>query len=139
MTKVNAANSKIDKQIGANLAYQRAQRGMTQAALGALLVEPITRQAVDKYEKGLVRIPAANLAEFAAALKLSVTELYEGVDVLMGYDVPVKNMVKSRADEGMIRAYHALQDEAIQSAMRDMVTAVMLQLTNHYKRIDGHE
>lgn len=70
----------IDVAIGLNLRALRERAQLSQGKLG----EPsgITFQQVQKYEQASNRISASRLVEFAATLKCSVSDFFDGVPTI---------------------------------------------------------
>lgn len=67
----------IDVIVGRNVRDRRVRAGITQEDLGAAV--GITFQQIQKYERALNRISASRLIELSRALKVPVTDLFEGV------------------------------------------------------------
>lgn len=68
----------LDRTIGVNMRRLRLARGMTQTELGDYL--PVTFQQIQKYEKGVSRIAAADLARVAFVFKCRLEEFFERED-----------------------------------------------------------
>jgi transcriptional regulator with XRE-family HTH domain len=68
-----------DVTIGTNIRTLRVVRRMSQERLGDAI--GVTFQQVQKYEKGTNRIGGSRAVQIAAALKVSVAELYKGLEV----------------------------------------------------------
>ena len=71
------ATNEIDQRLGQRVRARRLQIGMSQEGLADLL--GVTFQQVQKYEKGVNRIAASRLFDFAAALDVSVARFFEGL------------------------------------------------------------
>jgi transcriptional regulator with XRE-family HTH domain len=68
-----------DVAIGSNIRTLRVIRGISQERLGDAI--GVTFQQVQKYEKGTNRVGGSRAIQIAAALKVSVSELYKGLEV----------------------------------------------------------
>jgi transcriptional regulator with XRE-family HTH domain len=64
----------LDMMVGANIRVFRIHRGLSQSDLAAKV--GVAFQQVQKYEKGINRVGASRLARIAAALGISVSELF---------------------------------------------------------------
>lgn len=67
----------VDSHVGTRLRQGREHRGISQEKLGN--VAGITFQQVQKYERGINRISASKLYEFAEALGVNVAFFFEGM------------------------------------------------------------
>jgi transcriptional regulator with XRE-family HTH domain len=67
----------VDQHVGARLRERRVARGISQGELGGL--SGITFQQVQKYEKGVNRISASRLQQFAVALKVTPEYFFDGL------------------------------------------------------------
>lgn len=68
-----------DVAIGTNIRTLRVVRRMSQERLGDAI--GVTFQQVQKYEKGTNRVGGSRALQIAAALNVSVAELYKGLEV----------------------------------------------------------
>lgn len=68
----------IDLQIGRSIRFYRVSRELSQAKLAARI--GISYQQLQKYERGINRIPASRLLRTAQALGVPVCDLYESVE-----------------------------------------------------------
>ena len=66
----------LDARIGKRLRAIRTGRGITIPELAAMLPEPISRQAIEKYERGIARMPASRLFTLCAALDTTPNEFW---------------------------------------------------------------
>lgn len=71
----------IDVYAGSRLREARLLRGMNQSELGKALSSPITFQQVQKYERGVNRISASRLCEFAEILQLPPSYFLPNSDI----------------------------------------------------------
>lgn len=72
--KVSRAPTAIDRRIGANLRRLRRQHHLSQSAIGRLL--GVSYQQLQKYEKGMDRIPAAYLYDLSLAFGVPISEFF---------------------------------------------------------------
>lgn len=66
-----------DLVVGHNIRICRLQKGLSQGELGRLI--GVTFQQVQKYEKGANRVGASRLQQIADVLRVSVSDLFDGV------------------------------------------------------------
>lgn len=64
----------LDKVIGANLRLLRVKQNITQERMGKMLNPPVSAQQVQKFEKALNRISAAQLNDFAKGLGVNIAD-----------------------------------------------------------------
>ena len=76
MTRKTSASKALDQHIGYKLKSYRLRQGMSQKQLSLLL--GITYQQLHKYETGSNSIAASRLAEIAACLGITISQLFEG-------------------------------------------------------------
>ncbi|MCP3439814.1 helix-turn-helix domain-containing protein [Bradyrhizobium sp. CCGUVB14] len=65
----------FDRIIGANMRRLRLARDMSQAELGAYL--PVTSRQIQKYERAISRVAAADLARLAFALRCRLEDFFK--------------------------------------------------------------
>ena len=65
-----------DREIGIRIRAQREDKGMTQDQLGAALVNSISGEQIDSYEKAEASISAACLMQIAIALEAPVAYFF---------------------------------------------------------------
>lgn len=66
----------IKKRLSARLLLFREARGLTQEALGALLIPPRPQRDIHTWEQGITRIPAEEVPGLAQVLHVSVNAFY---------------------------------------------------------------
>lgn len=69
----------VDEFVGERLKQIRKKHKLSQTALGKLV--GVSFQQIQKYERGLNRIPASKLFEFSEVLNAPVTYFYEGMSI----------------------------------------------------------
>ena len=80
----------VDIFVGSRIRLWRMRREMTQEQLGKIL--KVAYQQIQKYEKGVNRIGAARLHDFANALNVPVSDLFAGA-----HDAERKSFASPRA------------------------------------------
>jgi transcriptional regulator with XRE-family HTH domain len=68
----------MDKLLAERIKRRRNELGMTQHELGIRL--GVSFQQVQKYEKGMNRVPSGRLIQIAKALQCSITDLTDGME-----------------------------------------------------------
>jgi|SRR5262245_2540701 len=76
LSKANARDAIISKQIGEHIKRRRNAAKMTLA--GMAVAVGVTRQNADKYEKGEISIPAVRLYRIAEVLNVPAGSLFPG-------------------------------------------------------------
>lgn len=82
----------MDKHIGQKLKMARIVRGMSQDELGQTV--NITFQQIQKYEKGLNRISANRLKQFADLLKVSIDYFFRKEDMFGSNEALAESAIK---------------------------------------------
>jgi len=110
----------IDAHIGGRIRFLRNKVGLSAQALGDQI--DVTRQAIEKYEKGQQRIPAARLFEIAKVLETAPGWFFEGSDF---FETPTGQ--PDMAPDRMSAAGIALLDrfEGLNPEQRRAVTLVV--------------
>lgn len=124
--------TEIDKRIGLNIRAQRIKQGISQTALGRQLREPVTFQQIQKYERGVNRVSASLLYEFATLFGLQVTSLFDGVPEIIG---------GAKCDPGLpmdgthklVRDYTSIKSAEMRKAVRGLVRAMAIEAANKMK------
>jgi transcriptional regulator with XRE-family HTH domain len=70
----------IDSYAGEQLRKARKSLGMSQKALASMLLQPITFQQIQKYERGSNRLAASRLWEFSQVLGLPPETFFPHID-----------------------------------------------------------
>jgi len=127
----------IDVQIGKTLKMIRLDRKLTRAQLGAALSEPISQQAIERYENGANRIAASTLVELTRILKCKVADLLAGVEntIKAFEDITLAD----RKSINLLQHYQAVDIPEIQEAIRNLTSAIALGLAKHFTRSKPHE
>lgn len=114
----------VDAHVGARLRMRRTLVGMSQEQLGATV--GISFQQVQKYERGINRMGASRLYQFAKILRIPVSYYF---DELEGHEsqnlvTTEEEKIYSRETLTLVRAYYAVPDkkqrEKIMSLIKTM-------------------
>jgi len=116
----------IDATVGRRLKDRRTLMGMSQSVLGETV--GLTFQQVQKYERGINRISASRLYEFANVLGVSVDYFFEPLsyntdnqDLLPeGLDDPVR----MREILALVRAYYAIEDSDVRRSVFELTKSM---------------
>jgi len=105
----------VDIHVGSRLRLQRTILGLSQTDLAEKV--GLTFQAIQKYERGDIRISASRLYELAKVLGIPVASFFEGLpdSATVGPDEPVvvdteDEEVGGRASLELVRTFSAVQD-----------------------------
>lgn len=129
-------STEIDKRIGLNIRAKRIKAGLSQTALGKALKEPVTFQQVQKYERGINRVAAAMLYEFATILGVPVGDLFDGVAAIIGGALcePGLDIECNDGTHKLVSDYSRIQSPHTRKAVRQMVKAIALEASANMKR-----
>lgn len=116
MAKQKDSRHPIDVYVGNKLRDARAVRGWSQQYLGAQVDKPITFQQVQKYERGINRISASKLHEFATLLKLPMAYFFPEGEA---QEIPLLD----RSEAALLDDYRALPLES-RKALKTLITAM---------------
>lgn len=110
------------KTLGNRIRQKRTELGMTQEELGLLLVPPVKRQAICKWENAEVKqLNRSRINELASILHCDVKWLMgfdEGEDVTVTYEAPGKEPVKALVDKVPIIGQASLRAKLYQVAAK---------------------
>ncbi|MBN8827668.1 MAG: helix-turn-helix transcriptional regulator [Sphingobacteriia bacterium] len=134
--------NKIDAHVGSKLRARRTLLGISQEQLGS--VTGISFQQVQKYEKGLNRIGASRLYEFAKALSVEVAYFFDGFEdnnsqkpnslgsnTQMGfsdndsefkYDTNIQ--INSKEIMTLVRAYTSIKDNKLRKKIFSLIITI---------------
>lgn len=115
--------SEIDQHVGERIRRRRILLGLTQDQLGDAL--GISYQQIQKYETGVNRVSAGRLYQIAQHLKVSVDELFGGLDTGRltsdadsGVDLAARHVID------LVRAYSQISEEHLRLAVLSLVRAM---------------
>jgi transcriptional regulator with XRE-family HTH domain len=112
----------LDAMVGAKVRVFRLNRGISQTALAEQL--GVSFQQVQKYEKGANRIGANRLSQIAAALEISIADLFEPS---RGRAAEIDSPFKLLAEPGALRvlkAYVQTSDPAVRRAIARLIEGI---------------
>jgi transcriptional regulator with XRE-family HTH domain len=122
----------IDVYVGARLRFKRMQIALSQKDLGKKT--GVTFQQIQKYEKGINRIGASRLYDFAKILKVPVSYFFEGFDeksdAILGDN---KKTFNDKEIFNLVRAFSKIKDSNIRKSV--IALAKSLALKNSEKMI----
>lgn len=104
----------IDMAVGARIRLTRKARGVSQQALAEAV--GLTFQQIQKYERGANRVSASKLAEIAAALQVSVSELFGTDAAASGLTDELADLLGAPGALELLKTYGRLR-RAQQSAL----------------------
>lgn len=126
-----------DRHVGARVRMRRLMLGMTQTMLGDAV--GVTFQQVQKYEKGVNRVSASRMQQFAKLLDVPVSFFFEGApppktvggkirshDVVMSNDV--QEFLSIRDGLNLIKAFSRIADRKVRRSVVDLVEQIANQL-----------
>jgi transcriptional regulator with XRE-family HTH domain len=128
-----------DRHVGSRVRMRRMMLGMSQTALGKAV--GITFQQVQKYEKGVNRVSASRLQQFAKILGVPITFFFEGAPTPKLIDVKVSGIdreipdyvhtfLATRDGLSLVKAFGQITDRKLRHAVVDLVD----QVANDRKR-----
>jgi len=105
----------VDVHVGKRVRHRRWMVGMTQQQLGEIV--GIKFQQIQKYETGMNRVSASRLWDIAAALEVSISFFFEGLDedkVSLEEIIEPKQKGDLLADKEaleLVRSYYAIPEQ----------------------------
>lgn len=106
-----------DVYVGGRLRAARILAGMSQEKLGQIV--GISFQQIQKYEKGLNRIGASRLQQFAQILNLQPSYFFDGMP---GIEQPAEEAPRMQAEHvRLVRDYNAIPDRHVRAAVRTLI------------------
>lgn len=112
----------LDAMVGAKVRIFRINCGFSQTALAEQL--GVTFQQVEKYEKGANRIGASRLSQIAAALDVSVGELFQSSGKKAAdLDSPFRLLAEPGALR-VLKAYVGTTDPAVRRALVNLIEGI---------------
>ena len=101
---------------------RRKELGISQQKLGRLL--GITFQQVQKYETGVNRVGASRLHDLAAALEVPVSYFFPEAGAPEPAEPAVLQHLGSREAVEMVRAFAAIENDAVRKALLNLTRAL---------------
>jgi transcriptional regulator with XRE-family HTH domain len=116
----------VDATVGRRLRDRRTVMGLSQSALGDAV--GLTFQQVQKYERGINRVSASRLYEFAAILQVSVDYFFEP----LLYDEDSHELLPPGSDDptrmreilALVRAYYAIEDSNVRRGVFELTKSL---------------
>lgn len=117
----------VDAHVGARLRLRRALVGLSQEQLGSAV--GISFQQVQKYERGMNRMAASRLYQFANLLYIPVSYFFDEMD---GRDKQTELSIKedkfySRETLTLIRAYYAVPDKKQREKIVSLIKSMAVE------------
>lgn len=112
----------VDRAIGRRLRDRRTLLGLSQSDLAKTV--GVTFQQIQKYERGVNRISASRLYQFACLLEIGVDYFFDGIDE----DGNQIDLMPGEADDpammrdvlALVRAYYEIQDVDVRRRMFEL-------------------
>jgi transcriptional regulator with XRE-family HTH domain len=124
----------VDIHVGRRLRLRRTILGMSQEAIGNAI--GVTFQQIQKYERGINRMGASRLFDFAKTLSVPVSYFFEGYGDEIADDANAFGMaedaapafehesVSSRETMDVVRAYYKIKNPAVRKRIVELIRAV---------------
>ena len=131
--RTKGAPNHTDEHVGARIRMRRMMLSMSQTNLGDAV--GITFQQVQKYEKGVNRVSASRLQQFAKVLDVTVPFFFEGLpSPNVAREVSplsfFNDFLTSRDGLHIIKAFHQIADQKV----RRSVVALVEDLAERSRR-----
>lgn len=129
----------VDVHVGKQLRVQRIIMGLSQEALAKAV--GITFQQVQKYERGINRMSASRLFDFAQVLNVPVAYFFEAYDAGTGKAAAAGGVAEGGEEEfdyeqvfsretlELMRCYHKIKNVAVKRRFVDLLRAVAEEKT----------
>ncbi len=116
--------SAMDVYVGARLKEARVIGGLSQDKLGGAV--GLTFQQIQKYERGLNRISAVRLYEFAKILDLEITYFYDGIEIATESSSSQRANTESlkAESETLLKAYSKIEDPSVRKTVLSMIRSL---------------
>lgn len=105
----------VDTHVGMRLRALREGAGLTQAELASKM--GFSFQQLQKYERGINRVSASRLVEFATILKAPLAAFFDGVETRLDGDPPTEV-------EQLVSAFNAITDAGGRARALEAVRAI---------------
>ncbi len=121
----------IDVHVGARVKLRRTLLGMSQDKLGEAL--GLTFQQIQKYEKGIKRIGASRVFEFARILDVPIQYLFDDFEPTIGAgagfsegngDASFMDLLNTPDGVQLCRYYAEIDDPKVKKRVLDLVKAI---------------
>ena len=115
--KTKGIATSIDVHVGLRLRQKRQLRGLSQEKMAEGI--GLTFQQIQKYERGLNRVSAGRLYQFAQLLEVSPLYFYEGLTLHKNPDE--HDPMDTTEAHKLVRAWFAIKSEATRKAIMKMI------------------
>lgn len=124
----------VDVYVGRRLRLKRTILGMSQESVGKQI--GVTFQQIQKYERGINRMGASRLFDFAKALGVNISYFFEGYGDYAIEDGSVLAMaepdapgfehekINNRESMEVMRAYYRIKNPALRKRVVDLIKAM---------------
>jgi len=134
MKRSSADCHPVDVHVGYRIRRRRSLLGMSQTALGSAV--GLTFQQIQKYERGVNRVAASRLFEFAAVLDVPVTYFFDELP-RVGAPLPARNgriasqrevhaeaLFSKQETLKLIRSYYMVRPEALRAMILGIIRSL---------------
>jgi len=124
----------VDVHVGRRLRLKRTIMGLSQEAVGKEI--GVTFQQIQKYERGINRMGASRLYDFAKVLRVPIQYFFEGFGDYASEEVnayalgepPAQQFehepVNNRETLEVMRAYYRIKNPAVRKRIIDLIKAI---------------
>jgi transcriptional regulator with XRE-family HTH domain len=124
----------VDVHVGKRLRLKRTIMGLSQESIGKAI--GVTFQQIQKYERGINRMGASRLYDFAKTLNVPVSYFFDGYGDELTADSAVYGMaegeapafehenVSSRETMDIMRAYYKIKNPSVRKRIIELIKAV---------------
>lgn len=125
------ASHPVDHHLGARVRLARAERGISQTALGESI--GVTFQQIQKYERGTNRISASKLLGIAKALDKDISYFFNDVEegVVARDQVDAPQVVPTRYDLKLMTLLSKIDDNNLKRRLFLLMEAIVMN------KVDG--
>ena len=124
----------VDVHVGRRLRLRRTIMGLSQDSIGKAI--GVTFQQIQKYERGINRMGASRIYDFAKALNVPVSYFFEGYGDDLGEPSHAYGMAESEAPAfeheqisnretmDVMRAYHKIKNPQVRKRIVDLIKSM---------------
>jgi transcriptional regulator with XRE-family HTH domain len=122
----------VDIHVGKKLRLRRTMLGMSQEAIGSAI--GVTFQQIQKYERGINRMGASRLFDFARVLSIPVEYFFEGLEGAEGktaFGVAESNApafehekMTDRETLELVRTYYRIKEAPLRKRVLDLMKSI---------------
>ena len=109
----------VDIHVGLRLRLRRNMLGMSQDDLGKQV--GITFQQIQKYERGIDRVSASRLWEFAQILNVPEDYFFEGLEGNKTSGDSDCQLLNSKESQKLIKAYYDIPEPEVRHKIRNLI------------------